>query len=157
MKLLMEHPNTGIIKNAPVGFSWTTFFFGPIPALTRGDIIGAFVLLILFFIAFGFSVFGMVSGVWGLIVPYYTNGEAQGNRPLPQDVVSSVQGASTVLAIVSLLGAGIIVFVYSFMYNKLHIKKLLKKGFKVKDVEGGTLEDARKKLGINLPQFETQK
>lgn len=27
-KLIMENPNTGEIKEAPVGFSWTVFFFG---------------------------------------------------------------------------------------------------------------------------------
>lgn len=47
-------------------------------------------------------------------------------------------------------------FVFAFIYNKIYIKKLLEKGFKVKDVYGGTLEDAKKKLGINLPQFESK-
>jgi hypothetical protein len=32
----------------------------------------------------------------------------------------------------------------------------LEKGFKVKDVEGGTLEDAKGKIGINLPKFESK-
>ena len=36
-KLTLQHPNTGIIKNAPLGFSWTTLFFGALPALFRGD------------------------------------------------------------------------------------------------------------------------
>lgn len=47
--------------------------------------------------------------------------------------------------------------IFAFIYNKLYIQKLLEKGFKVKDVEGGTLEDAKIKLSINLPQFDTQK
>jgi hypothetical protein len=102
MKLQMENPNTGILKNAPVGFSWTTLFFPCLPALFGGDIARFFIQLLLD----GF-----------LFIP---------------------------------------VFIFPFIYNKLYVKKLLEKGFKVKDVEGGSLEDARTKLGINLPKFETK-
>jgi hypothetical protein len=101
MKLLMENPNTGIIKKAPVGFSWTTLFFSFFPALFRLD-------LKWFIIQFVLS--------WSVI-------------------------------------SGIVI---AFIYNKIYIQNLLEKGFKVKDVKGGTLEDAKAKLGINLPKFETQ-
>lgn len=53
--------------------------------------------------------------------------------------------------------AGVSAFVFMFIYNKLYIKKLLEKGFKVKAVEGGTIEQANYKLGINLPLFESGK
>ncbi|KOR33122.1 hypothetical protein TI05_02980 [Achromatium sp. WMS3] len=35
--IIFENPNTGFMKTAPVGYSWTTLFFGPFPALSRGD------------------------------------------------------------------------------------------------------------------------
>ena len=98
----MENPNTGIIKKAPVGFSWTTFFFSALPALFRGDI--KWFIIQLLIVCF---------------IPILTN------------------------------------VVFAFIYNKIFIKKLLEKGYKVRDVEGGTLEVARQKLSINLPRFET--
>lgn len=33
----LNHPHTGQTKVAPVGFSWTMFFFGFFPPLFRGD------------------------------------------------------------------------------------------------------------------------
>lgn len=100
MKLIMENPNTGIIKKAPVGFSWTTLFFGCLPALFRGDI------------------------KWFLIQ-----------------------------IIAAFITSGLSGFVFIFIYNKIYIKRLLEKGFKVKFVVGGTIETARQKLGINFQQL----
>jgi len=36
-KIIFENPNTGAIKEAPVGFSWTVFFFNFFLPLFRGD------------------------------------------------------------------------------------------------------------------------
>lgn len=46
-QLILEHPNSGIIKKAPVGYSWTTLFLPTLPALFRGDIKGFFIQLFL--------------------------------------------------------------------------------------------------------------
>ena len=46
-KITFQHPNTGAIKEAPVGFSWTTLFFAGIPALIRGHIGMGVVIIII--------------------------------------------------------------------------------------------------------------
>ena len=51
---------------------------------------------------------------------------------------------------------GLYGFYVAATYNKKSIIKLLEKGFKVKDVEKGTIEQASAKLGINLPRCEMQ-
>jgi len=96
----MENADTGISKTAPVGFSWTTFFFGPFPAYLRGDI------------------------KWG-----------------------------TIMIIAAFFTGGISSLIFCFIYNKTYIQDLLTKGFKVKTVEAGTIESAKAKTGINLPEL----
>lgn len=54
-KITLENPQTGIIKKAPVGFSWTLFWIGPVIALFRGDIKGGFLMLLLLAITSGIS------------------------------------------------------------------------------------------------------
>jgi hypothetical protein len=44
--LHFEHPVMLGRRDAPVGFSWTSFFFGPFPALFRGHWAGAAILLL---------------------------------------------------------------------------------------------------------------
>ena len=45
--LIMENPNTGEMIRAPVGWSWTSLFFGVIVPFIRQDWIGGFVSLVL--------------------------------------------------------------------------------------------------------------
>jgi len=51
-KIMMQHPATGISKSGFYGFSWTTFFFGGIPALFRGDILTGLLVIIFNFFTF---------------------------------------------------------------------------------------------------------
>jgi hypothetical protein len=45
--IMMKDPSTGIVKKGFYGFSWTTFCFGGIPALCRGDIIIGLAVIVL--------------------------------------------------------------------------------------------------------------
>jgi len=98
-KLILEHPHSGIIKHAPVGYSWTTLFFPSLPALFRGDVKGFLIQLILA----------------GFLIP---------------------------------------ILIFPRIYNKQYIQKLLSSGFKVRSAEGIEMEEAKRKLGINLPKFD---
>ena len=50
-----HNPRTGALKQAPVGFSWTTLLFGFFPALFRGHLMGALIMFLLGFATFGLS------------------------------------------------------------------------------------------------------
>jgi hypothetical protein len=50
-RVILENPRTGQIRKAPVGFSWTMFFWGPFAPMFRGDWKWAIILLIVALIA----------------------------------------------------------------------------------------------------------
>ena len=54
-KLNLKHPEFEVTKEAPVGFSWTVFFFGFLPPLFRGDWKWAIVMLIAALCTLGLS------------------------------------------------------------------------------------------------------
>ncbi|MCQ2966646.1 MAG: SHOCT domain-containing protein [Alphaproteobacteria bacterium] len=53
----LVHSTSGLMKQVPTGFSWTTFFFGPCVPLFRGDLKWFLIMLIVDLITFGFSQF----------------------------------------------------------------------------------------------------
>lgn len=59
--ITLRNINTGLIKNCPTGFSWTTLIFGLFVPLVRGDFKWAIALIFLSMIAggptFGFGAF----------------------------------------------------------------------------------------------------
>ncbi len=68
----VKHPEHGISKTAFVGFSWTSFFFNGIPAMTRGDVgIGLGVIVGTIFL--GALSFGLLVIVINLIWAFVYN------------------------------------------------------------------------------------
>lgn len=74
--------DVGIVKKVPLGFSWTTLFFGGCVPLLRGDLKWFFIMVFLHFLTFGIS---------GLIIPfiynkkYITNLMCSGWKPATQE------------------------------------------------------------------------
>lgn len=54
-KLSFKNPHNGKLREAPIGFSWTTLFFGVFPALLRGHWRGFFVMLLIAVITAGLA------------------------------------------------------------------------------------------------------
>ena len=71
MKVRLKN-NAGVSKDVKVGFSWTTFFFGFFPALFRGDLKWAIIMLI---ISGTVGVFTLGLGAWipGIIFSFVYN------------------------------------------------------------------------------------
>lgn len=99
--IYMKNPMTGMMREAPVGFSWTVFFFGPVPALFRRDFAG---FLIMF--------------------------------------------------VVGLMTLGLSTIVFMFIYNKMHLKGLIKDGYKATSASGD-ISWIEQRTGIKIPREET--
>ena len=54
-KVNLKHPEFEVIKEAPVGFSWTVFFFGFFPPIFRGDKKWGLIILVAAVITLGLS------------------------------------------------------------------------------------------------------
>ena len=63
-KIFFKNPHNGRLREAPIGFSWTTLFFGPFPALFRGHWVGVLVILLVTLVTYGLA---------GLIFPFFYN------------------------------------------------------------------------------------
>lgn len=53
--IMLKHPKTGIVKKGLYGFSWTTLFFSFIPALCRGEVKVAVLLILACMCTFGLA------------------------------------------------------------------------------------------------------
>lgn len=54
-KLILKDHRNGLIKSAPIGFSWTVFFFGFLVPLYRKDWLWTFIMLAVEIPTFGFA------------------------------------------------------------------------------------------------------
>lgn len=56
-KLILKNPRTDLLKEAPIGFSWTILFFDFFVPLYRKDFLWAFVMILCDAVSFGLSTF----------------------------------------------------------------------------------------------------
>jgi len=95
--VILEDPHTGESAEAPLGYSWTTLFFGLLPAVFRGDWKWAGIMLLV----------GIVT---------------------------------------SWLSA---ILIFPFIYNRLYLTKMLRQGWKVAAVKGGTIGEVAQQIGFD--------
>ena len=72
-RVQLRHERSGVVRSGFHGFSWTTLFFGCLPALFRSDFV-TFIGGLIVYIAIGACTFGLGSIVAGLIWAFMYNG-----------------------------------------------------------------------------------
>lgn len=100
--VFLKQPETGLTKQGYYGFSWTTLFFGPFPALFRADFvtfIGFFVIsALLGLVTYGIGPM-LLSLVWAFMYNrYYTRKMIEKGYRL-SDVPNTVDAAGAALGI----------------------------------------------------------
>lgn len=88
--LIMQNQFTKEIRNAPVGFSWTSFFFGPFVPLLRGHGSGFALWLVLALVTAGLSNFVQMFVYNKMYIKsLISNGFQVKYSPMPVEIVSS--------------------------------------------------------------------
>ena len=119
--IYLEHPESGEIEKAPIGFSWTLLLFSFFLPLFRKDF-GKFFEL--FFIIIIFSVLDVVA-----------------LREL------GFRMSSIIVDIILI----VIFLFYGFKYNRMFLRKLISKGFLVMSSPGFSIKELEEKLEMKLP------
>ncbi len=60
--ILMKYAQTGVLRTGFYGFSWTTLFFGGIPAIFRGNLVIGLIVIVASMITLG-----LASIIWAFI------------------------------------------------------------------------------------------
>ena len=141
-RITFENPKSGAIKEAPVGFSWTSLFFWFFVPLVRGDWKWAITMFLLAVVTggiaplfFGFFIPSVPVPVWGEEV--------------------SLKWAIFILLplLPTVIICGIAPTYFWFAYNKLYIKELISQGFKAKSVQKGTLGEISSHINLDIPSI----
>ncbi len=72
LPIALRNPETNLTERAFRGFSWTTLFFGPFPALFRGDLVTFLMVCAVEFVVACFT-FGLGAWVFSLAWAFYYN------------------------------------------------------------------------------------